>query len=217
MERRCPDAVLKAAALPCAASLPLSGIDGPAADSTGAEGGPGDSRAGVPPARGGSESGKGSGEGMRVPGPELVGYATALDRLRRMEATLGEAYAAAIQKGEDDRAERLRRQWGDVTEQLRKAEISSMELRRKGERAGGEEMIPVSRACEVLDKIHKCIPRRVLSDLQASYGDVLRAVNAGPDSWREWAAGFVNGAFQRLSEARFADAVACVEGVAPAA
>jgi hypothetical protein len=194
MERRCPDAVLKAADGNEAEADPISGKVPPETDSGGGENG----------------SQEGVGEGVPAASPELVGYGHALERLRRMEAALGEAYTAAVTGGDVSKAEALRRQWSAVSEELRKAEMAAVELRRKGESRDAEEMVSKSRVCALIDSMLRAVPRSLELDLLHSRPEFARVFKEAEEEpqlrlWTDTVRHFVQTALGRLRESRFAD------------
>ena len=143
------------------------------------------------------------------PAATLVGYSQALDRLRAMEARLGEDYLGAVNNGADDaRAGRLRREWMEVGDQLRKAETTASDLSKRNRESNAGEFLSKARVCEVLDELHGRIPRRLKADMGAAYRDAIRATRTGEAGWVQFVDELVNTACRRLVDSRFADLAA---------
>ncbi len=196
MERRCPSGVLTAAA---AASLPETSLE------------PGVTNQPELPVRESAPS-----TPFANPDPAEIGYGQTVERLRKAEATLGGAYQKAVEAGEMDKAARLRREWNELSEELRKAEVAFLEMTKRARLLGpDEDLIPKSRVCAILDDIHGRIPRNLIFNLTACIGDARRALGStDPETaWRLFSEYFVKKALSRLTQTKFADELQHAEGI----
>ena len=142
-------------------------------------------------------------------GPEFalvtggLGLKRAVERAQRAEASLGEAYLAAIEKREWSAAESLKKDWKDAAERLRKMEASLASVRQKG---GGESEEYSAAAVETMIA-EKCagIHRRLGMELAAVFPAVRRWAQgaATEEDWSRLAVEFAAEFCTRLTQTRF--------------
>jgi ribosome assembly protein YihI (activator of Der GTPase) len=122
---------------------------------------------------------------------------TAEDVLNVARQVVADKRARWEQRRNDPAAER---DYMDAAERLQ-----SLTLRAR--RAGDDDSLPRQRVCEMLDRIHARIPRRLAQDLAARYQDARRVLaSADPETeWKNFASSFVSDTCRRLTESRFAD------------
>jgi hypothetical protein len=147
---------------------------------------------------------------IKSPEPGEIGFTQTIERLRKAEAAVGGAYQTAVSTGEVDKAARLRREWKELSEELRKAEMAALEMKKRSRLLGpADDYLPKQKVCESLDRLHAGIYRRFIRLLCAAYPEARRAMVSDESrrQWSEFAERFVKDTFGRLIASKFADEI----------